>query len=133
MAKGSLNQNTRAKQQVYQPKLVLTLNNKNLVDLNGKLRITSQSFTSFKRFSRLGEMKLLEKKGIVKYDVDLQAKMGAWITGTKGYFLLDEKSQISNLTVEYKANPKARSEKIKIEVCVIVLEVTASIDRMLFT
>ncbi len=61
-------------------------------------------------------MKLLEKRGIVKYDVDLQAKVGAWVTGTKGYFLLDEKSQISNLTVEYRGNPKARSEKIKIEV-----------------
>lgn len=66
-----------------------------------------------------GEMKLLEKKGTVKFDVDLQAKMGPWVTGTKGYFFLDGKSQVSNLTVEYKANPKASSEKIKIEVSLI--------------
>jgi len=42
--------------------------------------------------------------------------LGSWNTGTKGYYLQDEKSHISNLTVEYKTNPKDRAEKIKIEV-----------------
>lgn len=61
-------------------------------------------------------MKLTDKKGTLKYDVDLNTKLGDWNTATKGYYLLDEKSHISNLTIEYKPNLKSRSERIKFEV-----------------
>jgi len=61
-------------------------------------------------------LKLTDKKGTLKYDVDLNTKLGDWNTATKGYYLLDEKSHISNLTIEYKPNPKSRQERIKFEV-----------------
>ena len=49
----------------------------------------------------LGQVKLTDKKDTFKYDTDLQAKIGAWSTQLKGYYLLDDKSQVSNLTIEY--------------------------------
>jgi len=65
---------------------------------------------------------LTEKKGsTIKYDVDINAKLGsACITSTKGYYLQNEKSHISNLMVEYKANPKDHMEKIKNEILIFV-------------
>lgn len=53
--------------------------------------------------------------------MDLNTKLGDWNTATKGYYLLDEKSHISNLTIEYKPNPKSRQEKIKFEVILQLL------------
>ena len=58
---------------------------------------------------------MTEKKGTLKYDVDLDAKIGDWDTTTKGYYLVDDKSHVSNLTVEYKSGAAA-ADKIKFEV-----------------
>ena len=105
----------------YQPKLLLTYADRNLVDLSGTYRAqyeitNSTNFIIFFILKNEGELKLTEKKGTLKYDVDLSSKLGSWNTVTKGYYLMDDKSHISNLTVEYKSNPKNRPEKIKVEV-----------------
>lgn len=63
-----------------------------------------------------GEMKLTEKKGTRNYELSFNSTLGSWNTVSKGYYLVDEKSHLSNLTIDYKSNPKDRQERIQIEV-----------------
>lgn len=63
-----------------------------------------------------GEVKLLEKKGTYKYEVNLNSTFSGLTTVSKGYYLMDEKSHLCNLTVDYASSPKGRRETIKVEV-----------------
>lgn len=120
VAKAGLNRSSCSKQSgvlCYQPKLTLTLKDKKLIDLGGKFKpnpIMYQHFIS--NFSDSGEIKLTEKKGTNKYEVSLESAVGAWKTVSKGYYLVDEKSHLCNLTVDYTFNAKDRPETVKIEV-----------------
>lgn len=58
----------------------------------------------------------MEKKGIVKYEVGLNSTLGSLNTMSKGYYLVDEKSHLCNLSVVYTSSPKSRPETVKVEV-----------------
>ncbi|XP_057368025.1 uncharacterized protein LOC130689027 [Daphnia carinata] len=100
VAKASLNRSACSKQSAalcYQPKLILILSNKKLIDLNGNIKLT-------------------EKQGKRNYEVGLNSTLGDWRTISKGYYLMDDTSHVSNLTIDYTSNPRDRPERIQIEV-----------------
>jgi hypothetical protein len=102
----------------YQPTLTLILSNKKLVNLDGKQPKDWKdlSFITEICIDIIGNIKLTEKQGKRNYELGLNSTIGSWSTVSKGYYLMDEKSHVSNFTVDYTSNPRTRPERIQIEV-----------------
>lgn len=74
------------------------------------------SLSSSTNFIHKGNVKLTEKQGKRNYEVGLNSTLGDWRTVSKGYYLMDDASHISNLTIDYTSSPRDRPERIQIEV-----------------